>query len=43
MTNLEILDLGDNRIQKLEGLDALVNLTEFYCAKNKLTSISGLE
>ena len=34
MVNLAILDMGDNRIRKIENLDTLVNLTEFYCAKN---------
>jgi Leucine-rich repeat (LRR) protein len=26
----------------LEGLDSLTLLSEFYCAKNKLTKIEGL-
>ena len=43
MVNLTILDLGDNRIRKLEGLDSLTLLSEFYCAKNKLTKIEGLD
>lgn len=43
MTKLEVLDIGDNRLKKLENMEALVNLSEFYCAKNKLTKIEGLE
>jgi protein phosphatase 1 regulatory subunit 7 len=43
LTKLEVLDIGDNRLKKLENMGTLVNLTEFYCAKNKLTRIEGLE
>lgn len=43
LVKLEILDLGDNRIRKIEGLDTLASLSEFYCAKNKLTKIEGLD
>ena len=43
MTNLEYLDLGDNKIKKLENMSPLINLREFYMAKNKLTRIEGLE
>jgi hypothetical protein len=37
------LDVGDNKIQTLEGLDTeLICLREFYAAKNKLTSLKGI-
>jgi protein phosphatase 1 regulatory subunit 7 len=40
--NLNILDIGDNKLRKLEGLEGLGNLSELYCAKNQLTRIEGL-
>ena len=43
MINLETVDLGDNRLKKLENLQNLQQLTEFYCAKNQLTSTDGLQ
>jgi len=43
LVNLTILDVGDNKIRKIENIDQLVNLTEFHAAKNKLTAIEGLE
>lgn len=36
MRNLKCLDLGDNRIRKLENLETLENLTELHMAKNKI-------
>jgi protein phosphatase 1 regulatory subunit 7 len=42
LVNLTTLDLGDNRIRKIECLDNLSQLGEFYCAKNKLTKIEGV-
>ena len=32
-----------HRVRKIEGIDTLVNLTEFHAAKNKLLKIEGLE
>lgn len=43
LVNLTILDVGDNKIRKIEGIETLTNLTEFHAAKNKLTKIEGLE
>lgn len=43
LVNLTILDVGDNKIRKIEGIESLTNLTEFHAAKNKLTKIEGLE
>ena len=40
---MTILDVGDNKIRKIENVDKLVNLTEFHAAKNKLVAIEGLE
>ena len=37
------VDLGDNQISKLENLDHLTSLTELFAAKNKLTSMKGIE
>ena len=43
LVNLTVLDVGDNKIRKIEGIDTLVNLEEFHAAKNKLTVIEGLD
>ncbi len=37
-----VLDVGDNKIRKIENVGHLDKLTEFYAAKNKLTSLEGL-
>ena len=42
LTSLEILDVGDNKIRKIENVDMLKNLTQFHAAKNKLTKLEGL-
>ena len=42
MVNLEKLELGENKIIKLEGLDNLTKLEEFYCGNNKLKKIERL-
>lgn len=39
---LRSLELGGNRIRKIEGLDALVNLEELWLGKNKITKLEGL-
>jgi protein phosphatase 1 regulatory subunit 7 len=38
-----VLDVGDNKIRTIENIGHLTNLTQFYAAKNKLTSLKGLE
>ncbi len=43
MTKLRVLSIQSNRIVKIENLDKLVNLEEFYIAHNGLTQIEGLE
>ena len=43
LPNLTILSIQSNRITKLEGLDALVNLEEFYISDNGLKKIEGLD
>jgi protein phosphatase 1 regulatory subunit 7 len=43
LPHVTMLDVGDNKIKKLENLHQLPCLTELYAAKNKLTSIDGLE
>ena len=40
---LVVLDVGDNKIRKLENLSHLKKLSEFYAAKNKLISLDGLQ
>ncbi|EKM78738.1 hypothetical protein AGABI1DRAFT_75193 [Agaricus bisporus var. burnettii JB137-S8] len=41
-TTLRSLELGGNRIRKIEGLEALVNLEELWLGKNKITKLEGL-
>ena len=43
MVNLEILDLGMNRIRKIEGLENLSSLQELWLGKNKIVKIEGLD
>lgn len=40
---LTSLELGANRIRRIEGLDALVNLKELWLGKNKITRIENLD
>ena len=40
--NLEVLDLGDNRIRKIENIENLVNLRELHLAKNKIQVIENI-
>ena len=42
-TNLANLDLGQNRITMLTGIDALVNLTVLDLSYNRLTSVDVLK
>lgn len=39
---MELLELGDNRISQLAGLDGLQSLRELWLGRNRLTSIFGL-
>nr|GAT60802.1 predicted protein [Mycena chlorophos] len=39
---LRSLELGGNRIRKIEHLDALVNLEELWLGKNKITKLANL-
>lgn len=43
LQRLRILSIQSNRITKLEGLDGLTNLEEFYISHNGLTKLEGLE
>ena len=43
LTSLRVLELGGNRIRKIENLDGLVNLEELWLGKNKITTIENLE
>ncbi|KAI5982031.1 hypothetical protein EDC04DRAFT_3151076 [Pisolithus marmoratus] len=40
---LTSLELGANRIRRIEGLDALVNLRELWLGKNKISRIENLD
>lgn len=40
--SLRSLELGGNRIRKMEGLDALVNLEELWLGKNKIAKLEGI-
>jgi protein phosphatase 1 regulatory subunit 7 len=42
LAHLEVLDVGDNKIRKIENIDQLVGLREFHAAKNKITVLEGL-
>lgn len=39
---LRSLELGGNRLRKIEGLEALVNLEELWLGKNKISKFEGL-
>jgi len=40
---LRSLELGGNRIRKIENLEALVNLEELWLGKNKISKLEGLD
>ena len=42
MTAVTLLELGDNRIQQLEGLGCLCSLEQLWLGRNRVASISGL-
>lgn len=42
MSQLELLELGDNRLSQLDGLDKLHSLQELWLGRNRISSISGL-
>jgi len=42
LVNLEVLDMGDNRIRKIENIETLVNLKELHLAKNKIQTIENI-
>ncbi|KAM6504196.1 protein phosphatase regulatory subunit [Amanita muscaria] len=42
LTKLRSLELGGNRIRKIENLEELVNLEELWLGKNKISKIEGL-
>lgn len=37
-----MLDVGDNKIRKIENIGHLARLTELHLAKNKLVAIEGI-
>ncbi|KAG7089781.1 hypothetical protein E1B28_011433 [Marasmius oreades] len=41
-SNLRSLELGGNRIRRIENLESLVNLEELWLGKNKITKIEGI-
>ena len=43
LTSLKELDLGWNKITKIEGLNSLVNLEYLYLNNNQITTIQGLD
>jgi len=43
LQNLELLELGDNRIRTIENLDALVNLKSLWLGRNKIARLENLE
>ena len=43
MKKLKVLSIQSNRITKLEGLEELTDLEEFYISHNGLSKIEGLE
>ena len=43
MENLYHLKLDDNKIQEIQGLDALENLGELSMCRNRITVIKGLK
>ncbi len=42
MSQLELLELGDNRISQIDSLDKLQSLRELWLGRNRIASISGL-
>ena len=38
-----MLELGDNKIRKVENMETLTNLNELYLGKNKINKIENLE
>ena len=42
MSQLELLELGDNRISQVDGLNKLQNLRELWLGRNRIATISGL-
>ena len=42
-TNLRLLELGSNKIRKIEGLEMLQNLQELWLGQNRITQMSGLD
>lgn len=43
LTNLKILSLPSNRLNKISGISGLPNLEELYISHNAITHLSGLE
>lgn len=42
LLNLELLELGDNKIKAIKKLSQLKNLRELYLGKNKIEQIEGI-
>jgi len=42
LANLTMVDLGDNGLREIGGLQCLVNLEELWLGRNKITKIEGL-
>jgi protein phosphatase 1 regulatory subunit 7 len=40
---LKVLELGANRLSRIEGLEGLVELEELYLGKNKISKLEGLD
>lgn len=41
-TKLRLLELGSNKVKRLEGLDGLVKLHELWLGRNRISEITGL-
>ena len=43
MHNLQLLELGDNRLAAIEGLGSLRQLQELWLGRNRITHIASLD
>ena len=43
MEKLEFLQCSDNKIDSLNGIENLINLTDLFIGNNLLTSLNGIE
>lgn len=43
LTQIVLLELGDNRIRQIKGIEHMANLKELYLGKNKIDKIEGID